>query len=566
MIRTTIGQYLISRLQELGIRHVFGVPGDYVLGFYDLLTKSPLSVVNTADEQGAGFAADAYARLNGAGAVCVTYGVGGLKLANSTAQAYAEKSPVVVISGAPGMKERRNEPLLHHKIRSFESQLNIFREVTVASAILGDPITAGAEIDRVLAAVIRHQRPGYLELPRDMLGVAIDERGPLPVPAPSNPENLAEALDVAVAMVTAARQPAIIAGEELARFGLHEELLTLMAVAGLPAASTTLSKSVVDESNPQYLGVYEGALGNLDVRDYIESSDCLLSLGANLSDATLGINTAHLDPSRTVAVTSERLSIRRSTYEDVRIDDFVRGLAARIPARPAPAIRNPARPLPWVPQPGTVVTTARLFQCLNAFLDSSTTVITDVGDALFGAIDLHVERSDFLAPAYYLSLGFAVPAAVGVQFARPAARPLVIVGDGAFQMTGMELTTVARYGLNPIVVVLNNEGYGTERPMLDGPFNDIHMWRFSAVPDLLDAGMGFDVRTEDELDAALRAARENTGSFSILDVHIARGDISAALTRLTTALATRVRQGGAGPAQPPTATGLAATASPSSDP
>src|SRR5216684_193452 len=164
-----IGDYLIQRLYDLGVRHVFGIPGDYVLGFYDLLHRSPLRIINTCDEQGAGFAADAYARMRGLGAVCITYCVGGLKVANTTAEAFAEKSPVVVISGAPGVKEREKNPLLHHKVREFDTQKKVFDQLTIASAVLSDPPTAFQEIDRVLHAALRYKRPVYLELPRDQV-------------------------------------------------------------------------------------------------------------------------------------------------------------------------------------------------------------------------------------------------------------------------------------------------------------------------------------------------------------------------------------------------------------
>src|SRR3982751_4814964 len=164
-----IGEYLIQRLEAFGVRHVFGIPGDYVLGFYDRLVASKLRIINTCDEQGAGFAADAYARVNGLGVVCITYCVGGLKVANTTAEAFAEKSPVVVISGAPGMKEREKNPLLHHKVREFDTQKKVFEQLTIASTVLGDPQIAFQEIDRVLHAALRYKRPVYIELPRDML-------------------------------------------------------------------------------------------------------------------------------------------------------------------------------------------------------------------------------------------------------------------------------------------------------------------------------------------------------------------------------------------------------------
>src|SRR5437867_7245667 len=167
----SIGEYLIQRLYAHGVRHVFGIPGDYVLGFYDLLSKSKLRLVNTCDEQGAGFAADAYARVRGLGAVCVTYCVGGLKVANATAEAFAEKSPVVVISDAPGIREREKNPLLHHKVREFDTQKRVFDELTCASTVLRDPQTAFDEIDRVLHACNRFKHPVYIELPRDVVSL-----------------------------------------------------------------------------------------------------------------------------------------------------------------------------------------------------------------------------------------------------------------------------------------------------------------------------------------------------------------------------------------------------------
>src|SRR6478672_2887994 len=194
----SVGEYIIERLAAHGVRHVFGIPGDYVLGFYDLLEKSKLRIINTCDEQGAGFAADAYARIRGLGVVCVTYCVGGLKVANSTAGAFAEKSPVVVISGAPGIKEREKNPLLHHKVREFDTQRKVFEQLTVASAVLSDPQTAFLEIDRVLHAVLRYKRPVYIELPRDIVAVpGIAHHKTLDVHERSNPRSLRAALEEA---------------------------------------------------------------------------------------------------------------------------------------------------------------------------------------------------------------------------------------------------------------------------------------------------------------------------------------------------------------------------------
>lgn len=541
----SVGEYLIERLCAHGVRHVFGIPGDYVLGFFNMLLASEIQMVNTCDEQGAGFAADAYARVRGLGAVCVTYCVGGLKVANTTAEAFAEKSPVVVISGAPGMKEREKNPLLHHKVREFDTQKKVFEQLTVASTVLSDPQIAFQEIDRVLHAALRYKRPVYIELPRDVVRLSgIPHHRAAEMHEESRPEALRAALAEAVAMVNGARKPVILADVEVHRFGLQDELLRLARRTNIPVAATILGKSVIGEQHPFYLGVYEGAMGREDVRQYVESSDCVIMLGAFMTDINLGIYTARLDPARSICATSEKLSIRYHAYDEVCFTDFVRGLLkSRLRRRAVAGLPRP-RPKPmgaFKPVAKRKVTVQRLFERLNAFLDNDTVVVADVGDSLFGAADLFIhQRTEFLGAAYYASMGFAVPAAIGAQLADRKLRPLVLVGDGAFQMTGMELATAVRYRLNPIVVVLNNAGYGTERQIHDGPYNDLLVWRYDRVPDVLGAGRGFTVETEDQLDQALRDARAHTSSFCLLDVHLDAHDRSPALQRLAARLAERL--------------------------
>ena len=538
-----IGDYLIERLRKLGVRHVFGVPGDYVLGFYDMLQKSPLRIVNTCDEQSAGFAADAYARVQGLGVVCITYCVGGLKLANATAQAYAEKSPVVVISGAPGMREREKNPLLHHKVREFNTQKCVFEQLTAASTVLDDPQTALQEIDRVLHAALRYKRPVYIELPRDMVSATgLPHYKPADFHETSDPVTLREAIGEAVAMLNGAKRPVILADVEIHRFGLQKELLRLIEKSGIPAAATIMGKSVIGENYPFYLGIYAGALGREEVRQYVEQSDCLLMLGAFMTDINLGVFTARLNPACCISATSERLSIRYHNFDGVRFKDFLRALLKAPLRRRAPAaIPRPAPMPPFRASARKKITVRRLFQRLNSFLRENTIVIADVGDALFGATDLFIhQHTEFLGTAYYASMGFAVPAALGAQLALPQRRPLVLVGDGAFQMTGMELTSIARNRLNPIIVVLNNAGYGTERHIQDGPYNDVAPWQYHLLPEIVGSGRGFLVETEEELDNALQRAESNRESFSILDVRLDPLDRSPALDRLARNLAKRL--------------------------
>jgi indolepyruvate decarboxylase len=542
--KQTIGGYLIQRLQDYGVADVFGIPGDFVLQFYGMLTDSPIRVVGTTREDCAGYAADGYARVHGLGAVCVTYCVGGLSLCNSIAGAYAEKSPVIVISGAPGVEERRSDPLLHHKVRDFNTQREVFEKITVATALLDDPLTAFREIDRCFEAAVRYKRPVFLELPRDRVRTpALFPHKPSTEKPKSDKEALREALEEAAQAINASKQPVIVADVEIHRFGLQDEVIALAEKHGIPICATILGKSVVSEKHPLYLGVYEGAMGRETVRQYVEESDCVILLGAFMTDINLGIFTANLDPAKCVYATSETLRIRYHHFHDVLLPDFIRGLV-KLPLHPRkhelPRDRD-AEEQPFVLKPDAKMTVRQLFRRINELLDDTMVVVADVGDSLFASADLTIHRhTDFLSPAYYTSMGFAIPAAIGVQVANRDRRPIVIVGDGAFQMTCLELSTAVKLGFNPIVLVLNNKGYTTERFLQEGPFNDIPNWNYHQLPELLGGGWGFEVHTEGELDQALKAALNNEDTFSLLNIHLEPNDISPALSRLAKRLSKRL--------------------------
>ena len=544
----SIGEYLIQRLQDYGVADVFGIPGDYVLSFYTMLEESPLNTIGCTREDCAGFAADAYARVHGMGALCVTYCVGGLSVCNSIAGAYAEKSPVVMITGSPGLKERRNNPLLHHMVRNFRTQYDVFEKLCIAGTELDDPLTAFREIDRVLASCQRFKRPVYIEIPRDMVHVRPDMMPPFQSHQPkSDTRALAEAVDEAARRIEQARQPVLLLGVEIHRFGLQDLVLKIAEQAKIPMAATMLGKGVVAETHPLYMGLYEGALGREEVTKYLESSDCVVLLGTFMTDINLGIFTAELNIGDCIYATSEQLRIRHHHYHDVQFADFLRELSkcslkVKHPLPPAPTDWNKE---PFELRPEAQIKITRLIDRLDEQLQGNTIVVADIGDALFASTELTTRgRTEFLSPAYYTSMGFAVPAALGAQVARPEARVVAIVGDGAFQMTGMELSTIVRRKMPVIVIVLNNGGYGTERLLHPGDyeFNNIHNWEYHDLPKVLGGGTGYEIRTEGDFDAALVAAWQDTSGPSILNVHLNPQDCSHALARMAERMAKTVVQ------------------------
>lgn len=540
-----VSQFLIERLESAGVRHAFGIPGDYVLDFYKELWDSPkIEVVNNTDENHSGFAADAYARVNGIGCVVVTYSVGASKVINAVQCAYAERSPLVVISGAPGTNERNDGFLLHHMVRSFNSQKKMFDEITCASVVLDNPATAGLEIDRAFEALAHYKRPIYIELPRDVAKKAMSydvyNQG-TPVAPKTDPENLEEALKEVRDFMSRAERPAILAGVEIARFGLSEQLIRFAEKNNIPVASTLLSKSVVNERHPLFAGIYNGTASSENTRKIVDDSDCLLIFGDYHHDMTLCFRPAKFTKRQVVWANVEGLKVRNHAYPDVQFLDFAKALfrheggVKSLPLMPAIPPKQEFRP-----EPGRPVTNKRLFERINGMLDKNMAICADIGDALFGASDLTVHDShNFLSPAFYTSMGPAIPYALGVQTAFPEVRPIVIVGDGAFQMSMGELGTIIERKLNPIVIVLNNDGYTTERFLMEGKFNDLRRWNYHKISELFGGGKGALVQTEDELYSATAAALDSKELF-VLNVMLGRKDISQGLRRMTEALAKRV--------------------------
>lgn len=540
----TIGQYLLKRLHEAGVGHIFGIPGDYVLGFYDLLIKSPIRHIGTTREDTAAFAADGYARCRGLGAVAVTYGVGALNTVNAIAGAYAESSPVIVISGAPGVSEQRNDPLIHHRFGPFTAQREIFERICCASVVLNDPVIAFRQIDHAIAAARRYCKPVYIEIPRD---IVTREGYPMPTsaiePFTSDDTALSEAVAETLELLEKAVSPIVIAGVELHRRGLQGALTELIERSGLPIAATLTGKSVMAERHPAYLGIYEGAMSSENVRYTVEQSDLLLMLGMTLNEIDTGIYTAKLDPHAMVRAAGNEVVISAHRYPRVALADFVAALTREVkPRADEMGLLTSCQPeVVDFPETGRPITTERLSARLNQALSPDMIVVCDVGDCLFAAIDLRVHQpTEFLASGFYTTMGFAVPAALGAQVARPDRRALILVGDGAFQMTGTELSTQARLGLNPIVVVFNNSGYSTERCLLEGPFNDIAPWRFERLGEVFGPLMGYDASTEQAFEGALTCALSNQTMPSLINVHLSPDDASSAMKRLTDHLKTKV--------------------------
>lgn len=520
-----VANFLVQRLKETGVGHVFGNPDEYNVDFHKALKKTDgIEPVRTTDESHAGIAADAYARVNGSGCVCVSHNVGALKVANAVACACAERSPVVVISGMPGVKEKSLLP-----------RYEVFENITCASAILNDATKAGYEIDRVLEALKYHKQPVYIELPRDVAKEPITydvySQG-TPDSPKTDKQSLEEALEEVVSWVSKSENPVILAGVQLARYRLNDELTKFSKKYGIPVATTPLSKSVVSESHPLSLGVYCGKMSQDYVRTTVEESDCLLMLGVILTELPLDFLKMKLDKNQGVSCSIASLRVKNHNYADVCFHDFVKALFKADLGTVSYRSRKKNAQLEVACDPGNPVTADLLFSRINSLLDEHKVVVADVGDSLFGSLNMVTQHAyGFISPAYYGNVGFSIPGALGVQLAQPDYRPIVLVGDGAFQMCCRELGIIAALNLNPIVFVLNNQGCAGHRVRTKEDFYDIPAWNYDAVSHMIPGVDGKAVRLGVELDAAIKEAMASDKPF-VINVIVDKEDISLTMKRM----------------------------------
>ena len=541
-----LAHVLLQSLKDHGAREIFGIPGDFVLPFYKVIEESGiLPHFTLSHEPAVGFAADAAARYHlGLGIAVVTYGAGAFNVVNATAGAYAERSPVVVISGAPGAGERASGFLLHHQARTVDSQLAVFREVTCDQAVLTDAATAPGEIARVLRNARERSLPVYIEFPRDMVAVETDAVPVLPR-RPSDAEALKECGDEILEKLSAARSPAIVIDVEVRRFGIEDGVAEFARKRGIPVVTTFMGRGLLEKSPEVLAGTYMGAAGHPDVTKLIDEADALLLLGVILSDTNFALSQRTLDPRRTIHAFDRTVRIGHHVYPDLALDDLVKALVARTKPIAAGGRLHPRVDAGYprgLKADGNLIVPSDIATAINDLFDrhGKMPMTADIGDCLFTAME--IENTALAAPGYYAGMGFGVPGGIGVA-AATGRRPLILVGDGAFQMTGWELGNCRRYGLDPIVVLFNNSSWEMLRAFQpESKFNDLSDWNFAAIAPSL-GGHGERVSTRAELAGALESAVQRRGQFSLVEVMMERGAISDTLSRFVSGFnAVRARQ------------------------
>lgn len=549
--RMKLGDFLVGYLKRAGVTHIFGLPGDLVLGLFHRFGRDRgLEIVTLSHEPAVGFAADGYSRsTRRLGVVCVTYGAGGHNVVNPIAGAYAEMVPLLVVSGGPGAAEARIAGV-HHQVKDVEAQCRILSEVTCTARILRHPELVAREVHETVMRIQSESRPGYLEIHRDMVDL------PIRVPAEivewdgsfprrrSDPRKLGEAVTDTLARLRAARRPVLIGGVEIFRDRADRVFRELAERLQVPVLTTVLAKGAFPMDHPLHMGIHMGPLSPPAIRRRVRGADLVLALGTELTDLNLGAAKPEVARERSVWAIDGSVRISFHQYTEVELRDFVSELArARLP-RFGERVRYQDNLVRGREQPSArpPVSVNDLLLEVNHFLAAHPGyhVFAESGDMLFGGLEVRVPAPGlYFAQGYYASMGFGVPAALGAQIGT-GVRPLVLSGDGAFQMTGTEISHAPPLGLSPVVVVVNNAGWGIFRPV--SPRRDllrIPDWPYAEMAQGW-GGLGFRVETASELRDALRAAHE-VKEFVLIEVRVDPDDLSPVSRRYIQASARQTR-------------------------
>jgi indolepyruvate decarboxylase len=522
MSETVIG-YVLRRLKDIGVDAIFGVPGDFAFPVQDaIVNDAGIDWIGCCNELNAGYAADGYARLRGAAALSTTYGVGELSAINAIAGSYAENLPVFHLTGMPAMPVQTAHSPVHHTLGNGEFDLFYkMAEPVVCGRAIMTPQNVAYETERLIATALYRRKPVYLAFPSDLATQPVVAAAAPLHPPSSDPASLEAAVDAITSALAGANTACILPGMLAARMQLREALAEFVDASGLPFATMFADKSVLDEQHPGYLGMYDGKLMDEDIREFVESCDQVVCVGTAMTDFNSGAFTANLDPTRTIDIGRNCIRVGAKTFTSVELRDALPELTRRV------IVRTPA-PAPCTSGLGDIVgagddpiTAEALYPRWEKFFAPGDTIVAETGTASMGLAFARLPAgASFHNQTLWGSIGWATPAAFGAAAARPDGRVVLVTGEGSHQLTAQEITQFGRRGLNPIIFVLNNDGYLIERLLCTDPeiaYNDVASWDYTALPKALGCTGWYTARvsTCKELDDAMVHARARDGAAYI---------------------------------------------------
>jgi len=517
----TVIQHVLSRLKSLGIRDIFGVAGDYAFPIEDAIcADKDLRWIGNCNELNAAYAADGYARINGFAALSTTYGVGELSAINGIGGAYAEFLPVFHLVGMPATTIQATHRLVHHTLGNGE--FNLFQKmsepVVCAQSILS-PENCVAETERLMRAAIENRRPVYMGIPKDIANLPVIGKVKPTQKATFDSAVLESVVKAIVYEVSTSKTACILPGIVVARYGLKKEATAVVDASGLPFATMFMDKSVLDETHPNYIGMYDGKLMNEQIRAFVEGCDCVLGIGAMQTDFNTGSFTANIDQTKSINIMHDSVRVGTAVFNNIVMKDVLEALAKELPRKTiqAPKILKLGDPKG---EAEDKITADYLYPRWQQMLKPNDILITETGTSSMGlGFAAMPKGTTFQNQTLWGSIGWATPAAFGAALADPKRRTILITGEGSHQLTAQEISQFYRFGLKPIIFVLNNSGYLIERLISEHPdyyYNDIAQWHYEKLPEAMGCDGWFTarVRTCDELDQAIKQAEAaDTGAY-----------------------------------------------------
>ena len=533
---TSVIDYIVQRLADEGIADCFGVPGDYAFPVCDAVDRNPhIRWVGCSNELNASYAADGYARVRGAAMLSTTYAVGELSAINGVMGAKAERSLVYHVVGMPSFQNQRLHKEMHHTFGDgvFGNFVNISAQAACCHAVI-DPDNCIIEMERVILEARRNNQPAYIVVPGDYALAPVTPADVSPVSLKSSEASLEKAVAAIAERVGAAKSIVAFPAFALSRLGLRKEARQAIEALGCPFATTAMEKCIIDESHPQFAGLYAGAVSAENTRQIVEDAELVLDLGGiSLNDETTAGFSGRLDPARFVSIGLNDVRIGEKVFGNVRLADVLAALAKL----KSPAIsycRTPEQAQRVNGNPSDKITMDQLYSRYAAFIRPGDNVVLESGSSSLGIapvtladdVQVHIQM-------LWGSIGWATGATFGVALANPSRRTVLITGEGSHQLTANEIGNMGRYSANPIIFVLNNDGYMVERalePNPDWSYNDLAKWRYADLPRALGCADWVTARVETlgELDAAMKAARESK-SGTYIEIIAGRMDMPKAL-------------------------------------
>lgn len=550
MQQVTVGSYLATRLQQIGLKDYFAIPGDFNLTLLDeMLLNKNLRMINCCNELNAGYAADGYARAHGCAALLLTFSVGGLSAINAVAGAYAEDLPVIAVSGGPNTLTAGTQPILHHTLglRDYTYVRDMYARVTARSVIVNDPLEAPMQIDEAIRCALKLRKPVYIEIACNISNAKVSPPHACDLfpQDRSDPAMLKAAVEHVAGFLNRAVKPVLVAGGRLRAWQGGAALEALAKKSRYAVACLPDAKGFFPEDHPNFAGIYWGSVSSPGCGELVESSDAYLFLGPRFTDYTTVGYTALINPHKLVLATPTFVQLEGMTYDHVYLPDLMQGLAERLtPNETALSIYRRIQGRAAPPPAGDLkgpLTTRRLFANIQELVDGHTNVVAETGDSWFNGLGLSLPKGAvYEAQMQYGSIGWSVGALLGCAAATPKRRSIALIGDGSFQMTAQEISTLIRYNIPAIVFLINNASYAIEVQIHDGPYNVIQNWHYAKLMDVFNRdgqkGLGFLVKNEKELVDAIAKAKEHKG-LSFIEVIIDKDDCNKLLLEWGTRVA-----------------------------